>query len=222
MKKVYISEEIKNNCPDLKVACVWADVSNSESGNLLWEDIEEEQKNIAIRFPEISLVNKWKPIQATREAYKKCGKDPNRYRPSAEALIRRVLRGLALYKVDTLVDLINLVSIHTGYSIGAFDADKLAGEKLVLGIGKEGEPYTGIGRGELNIHGLPVYRDEVGGFGTPTSDEERTKISLSTKHLLVIINGYSGEEGLAEAVEYTKRLLEKYAEASNIREVYVD
>ena len=69
--------------------------------------------------------------------------------------------------------------------------DKIAGGSLVLGVGREGEIYHGIGRGELNIAGLPVYRDAVGGIGTPTSDEERTKIGLDTTHLLMIINGYS-------------------------------
>lgn len=139
------------------------------------------------------------PIFATRQAYKRLGKDPNRYRPSAEALRRRILRGLPLYKIDTLVDIINLVSIRSGYSIGGFDADKIVGG-LELGVGKEGEVYHGIGRGELNIAGLPVYRDGVAGVGTPTSDEERTKIEMSTTSLLMILNGYSGKEGLLEAV----------------------
>ena len=61
------------------------------------------------------------------QAYKRLGKDPNRYRPSAEALRRRILRGLPLYKIDTLVDIVNLVSIRSGYSIGGFDADKIVG-----------------------------------------------------------------------------------------------
>lgn len=144
------------------------------------------------------------------------GKDPNRYRPSSEALRRRILRELPLYKVDTLVDLINLVSIRSGYSIGGFDADKIAGGSLVLGVGREGEIYHGIGRGELNIAGLPVYRDAVGGVGTPTSDEERTKIGLDTTHLLMIINGYSGLEGLEAAGKYAVGLLSKYVSAINM------
>ena len=85
------------------------------------------------------------------------------------------------------------------------------GNKLVLGIGREGEPYEGIGRGVLNIDGLPVYRDNIGGIGTPTSDNERTKIDLNTQHLLVIINGYSGAKGLQEAADLTLNLLKRYA-----------
>ena len=152
-----------------------------------------------------------RPIQATREAYKRCGKDPSRYRPSAEALCRRILKGSPLYQIDTLVDLINVVSIASGYSIGGFDADKIEGDTLTLGIGRAGEPYEGIGRGELNIEGMPVYRDARGGIGTPTSDNERTKLTLQTTRLLTIINGYSGEEGLREAGDYMQELLRRYA-----------
>jgi DNA/RNA-binding domain of Phe-tRNA-synthetase-like protein len=114
-----------------------------------------------------------------------------------------------------LVDLINFVSLKTGYSIGGFDYDKIQGN-LVLGIGTAGEKFEAIGRGLLNIEGLPVYRDEVGGIGTPTSDEERTKITGETTHLLMIINGYSGREGLEEATDFSVELLKKYAGAEEI------
>lgn len=191
------------------------DVCNSEPDERLWQEIADEEKAVR-ETVKLEQINKWLPIQATRQAYKRLGKDPNRYRPSSEALRRRILRGLPLYKVDTLVDLINLVSIRSGYSIGGFDADKIAGGSLVLGVGREGEIYHGIGRGELNIAGLPVYRDAVGGVGTPTSDEERTKIGLDTTHLLMIINGYSGLEGLEAAGKYAVGLLSKYVSAINM------
>jgi DNA/RNA-binding domain of Phe-tRNA-synthetase-like protein len=150
-------------------------------------------------------------IQATRAAYKACGKDPSRYRPSSEALIRRTLRGMELYKVDTLVDAVNLASIAYGYSIGGFDADKIQGDTLTLGIGRAGEPYEGIGRGPLNIEGLPVYRDQIGGIGTPTSDHERTKLSLSTTRLLAVVNGYGGGEFLDDTITLLQSLLREYA-----------
>lgn len=215
MIQVSISEEVAALCPDLQVLVISCEVTNTESDPLLWEEIArtEEELRATCRLEEI---NKWLPIKATRQAYKRFGKDPNRYRPSSEALRRRILRGLPLYKIDTLVDIINLISIRSGYSIGGFDADKIQGN-LVLGIGKEGEPYQGIGRGELNIAGLPVYRDAVGGVGTPTSDEERTKIDRNTRHLLMIINGYSGAEGLQEAGQYGVALLKRYVSATNLK-----
>lgn len=212
MKQIILSEEIGTACPDLHVLAIACQVKNTESDAALWEEIAQEEQSVRAQM-KLEEINKWLPIQATRQAYKKLGKDPNRYRPSSEALRRRILRELSLYRIDTLVDVINLVSIRSGYSIGGFDADKIQGEELVLGVGKEGELYHGIGRGELNIAGLPVYRDAAGGIGTPTSDEERTKISLETTSLLMIINAYSGREGLDAAGRYAADLLRKYSAA---------
>lgn len=127
---------------------------------------------------------------------------------------------MGLYKISTLVDLINLVSIRTGYSIGGFDADKINGN-LILGVGQEGELFHAIGRGILNIEGLPVYRDMTGPIGTPTSDEERTKLTFDTTKVLIIINGYSGKDGIKEAAEFTVNLLNKYARAYDVETEYV-
>ena len=152
------------------------------------------------------------PIQATRSVYKRCGKDPQPLPPFVGSFVRRMLRGLDLYQMNTAVDLINLASIAYGYSIGGFDAGKIVGDTLVLGIGREGEAYEGIGRGPLNIAGLPVYRDNQGGIGTPTSDHERTKLTLSTTHLLALVNGYDGNrEQVLACAEYMQELLKKYA-----------
>ena len=156
-------------------------------------------------------------VEATRRVYRACGKDPSRYRPSSEALIRRVVQGKDLYQIDTLVDMINLASMKFGYSIGGFDADKFVGDTLTLGIGRKDEPYEGIGRGILNIEGMPVYRDAKGGVGTPTSDHERTKIELGTTHLLTLINGYDGNrETVASNAQFIKELLERHAEGHDI------
>ena len=153
-------------------------------------------------------------IAATRRVYKACGKDPSRYRPASEQLIRRMLQGKELYQIDTLVDLVNLASIAFGYSIGGFDADKIVGDTLTLGIGREGEPYEGIGRGMLNIAGLPVYRDRLGGVGTPTSDNERTKMTIATTNLLVLINGYDGDEcRVRQNAEFIQDLVRKYCQS---------
>ena len=217
MKKLHIevSEELKQAWPRFRGAAVFATVTNSAYSDVLWKRIDEYTELYRAKYTTDSI-KEMPAIQATRQAYKKCGKDPSRYRPSSEALCRRLLRGLSLYQIDTLVDLINLASIYSGHSIGGFDLDKIQGDKLVLGIGKAGEPYEGIGRGELNIEGMPVYRDEVGGVGTPTSDNERTKITSGTCHLLAIMNAYSGEEGLDDSVNYMVDLLKEFANAQDV------
>ncbi len=208
---VSVSEEIHAICPQFELATIECRVVNSPTNDELWKEIRKAENEIQNQF-KTEDINQIPTIFATRKAYKALGKDPNRYRPSAEALYRRIVKGIGIYQINTLVDLINLVSIKTGYSIGGFDADKIQGN-LTLGVGLKEECFEAIGRGSLNIEGLPVYRDSAGGIGTPTSDEERTKISTETQHLLMIINGYSGKEGLQEAVELSKNLLQKYAEA---------
>ena len=207
---ISVSEELKKRCPEFKGAAVEAWVTNTPYSEGLWREIDLFTEELRAES-DVDACKEQFAIAATRTAYRRCGKDPSRYRPSAEALRRRLLRGMQLYQIDTLVDIINLVSLRSGFSIGGFDADKIQGDQLVLGIGREGEPYEGIGRGILNIEGLPVYRDAIGGIGTPTSDHERTKMDLGTVHLLAIINGYSGEQGLQEAAEFTLDLLRKYA-----------
>ena len=211
--RVVVSQEIERVCPEFIGACVEAQVVNTAYNAELWEEINV----LGSRFRQELTTETLKDIPsiaATRRVYKACGKDPSRYRPASEALIRRLLQGKELYQKDTLVDLVNLASIRFGYSIGGFDADRFVGDTLTLGIGREGEPYEDIGRGMLNIHGLPVYRDAQGGVGTPTSDNERTKMTLGTTHLLVLINGYDGDEQrVRENAAFIQDLLRKYCQS---------
>ena len=207
---IVVSSEIQTVCPEFIGACVEANVSNSPYCQPLWDEIDAMGNKYRSILTTESL-KQLSGIAATRRVYRACGKDPSRYRPASEALIRRQLTNKSLYQIDTLVDLTNLASIAYGYSIGGFDADKFHGDTLTLGIGRAGEPYEGISRGMINIEGLPVYRDATGGVGTPTSDNERTKITLQTTHLVVLINGYDGNEANVKAnAEYIQELLRKY------------
>ena len=217
MVNIEIEEGFRRACPGFHGVAISADIVNSEPDDALWCEIDSRVAAYREAYT-VDSVKDIDAIRATRDAYRALGKDPSRYRPSAEALCRRVLRGMQLYRVSTVVDLVNLVSMETGYSIGGFDADKIVGDRLVLGVGRDGESYEGIGRGPLNIASLPVYRDGAGGIGTPTSDNERTKIDLATSHLLLIVNSY-GATSPDDAAEELEALLLKYASASNIDKV---
>ena len=213
--KIEVTKDLLSLCSSFKGAALVAEVKNTELVPALWDEIDAASRWVEAEFDLESI--KLRPeIAATRTIYKLCGKDPTRYRPSGEALCRRILQGKPLYRINALVDLINLASIRYGYSIGGFDVDKICGSSLSLGIGASGEPYEGIGRGCINIEGMPVYRDEKGGVGTPTSDNERTKLSLETTNLLVLVNGYNGNEHSANAcAHFIGKLLEKYAGAKS-------
>lgn len=216
MTDLRFEDIIKDKAPSLSVGLITADIVNGPTPDALWDEIVLVTERIKSSY-QMEMVNKRPSIAATRAAYKAFGKDPNRYRPSAEALTRRAVKGMELYRTSAAVDLINLASLVTGHSIGAFDSDKISGETLVLGVGKEGEPYEAIGRGLLNIAGLPVWRDDIGGIGTPTSDNERTKLSSETTKILITVNCYGDDPSADETCEMIADLLKRYTSATNIR-----
>ena len=205
--KVSISSYVRESCPSLQAGIIRANVINSPTGDELWDELQAEAARIASVYATDTLSQR-PAIAGTRKAYKTFGKDPARYRVSSEALCRRAIRGLDLYRI-------NVVSMRSGYSIGGFDASRIEGD-MTLGVGTADDVFHGIGRGILNIEGMPVYRDNVGGVGTPTSDEERTKITLETTQLLITINAYAPEMPLEECIQWTIELLKKYAQATDI------
>ena len=211
MIHVNISEELRGIAPQYCGAFIEARVQNSPTSEALWEEIARLTQELRTHY-DPTTVKERDGIRETRAAYRAAGKDPSRYRPACEQLCRRVLQGKDLYSIETLVDLGNAVSMRSGYTVAVVDRDKISGESITLGIGREGEAYEAIGRGPLNIHRMPVFRDETGGFATPTSDHVRTQCSADTTRVLIIINGYDGNAGrVDEAVQYALSLLRSYA-----------
>ena len=221
MKKISIHPTLQEKCPSLQLACIEHSVSihskeQSEHPEL-WDRIDTKIQELKDNLT-IELIGQLPNIRASREAYKILGKEPSRYRLSAEALLRRIVKGKGLYQINNAVDLLNLVSISTGFSIGGYDLDKIEGD-VVLGIGQTDEPYEAIGRGTLNIEFLPVFRDDKGAFGTPTSDSVRTMVTNSTQRFLMVIldfggnaalNNSIGHQPLSDAVELANELLTTY------------
>lgn len=204
--------DIRSCCPAFHAGLILAGVpGNDAAPAALWTAIDAACAGIQADVT-IAAVSRQPQIHATREAYKRCGKDPNRYRPSAEALRRRVVQGKGLSRVSVLVDVINLVSLRSGCSIGGFDADRIAGA-LCWGIGRPDEAYEAIGRGPLNIAGLPVLRDDRGAIGTPTRDEVRTQLHAGTRRLLLVVNDFAGSDALLETIALAKSLLIAHAQA---------
>jgi len=214
MQKISVSSELFKKVLGLELSCIQCQVAVFPSNEGLIGEISQKIKEVAgnIKTEEISSLP---AIKASREAYRACGKDPARYRLSAEALLRRVTKGIDLYYINNIVDLLNLVSFSTGFSIGGYDAEKINGP-VEFGIGYNTEPYIGIGRGELNIENLPAFRDLTGPFGTPTSDSERTMVTESTTIFLMVIIGFGNNTTLPQATGLAIELLKKYASAQNI------
>lgn len=212
--KISIASNLKAKNPNMALGTIVCKVSNTSFNSDLWSEIGKVSTELRSIYT-METIKSNPQITATRTMYLACGKKPGRYRPSAEALMRRIVKGDSLYQINTLVDLINLLSLKTGYSIGGFDVDYIQGN-VEAGIGREGEHYEGIGRGLLNIHNLPILRDAKGGIGTPTSDEVRTAIRKETSLFFMNINGYTGKDDVLPALDYAEELLRKYVGAKDI------
>jgi DNA/RNA-binding domain of Phe-tRNA-synthetase-like protein len=150
-------------------------------------------------------------ILATRRGYKALGKDPARYRGSAEALLRRVISGKGLPQINAVVDAINLVSIECRMPIGLYDLAHVDGD-VVFRAGRSGESYKGIGKYDLNLEGLPLFADALGPHGSATSDSERTMVTADTSRVLAIIVAFDDAGGLGRWTQRLVGLLERYAE----------
>jgi len=213
MTSITFQKELIELIPEIKLGYFQCNVNIRPSGDkikqLSGEIISKVRSELTIE--EISQ----KPtIKSTKDGYRKLGKDPSRYRPSAEALTRRIVNGKDLYWINNIVDLLNLISLETGFSIGGYDVDKISGS-IEFGIGRENEPYEAIGRGELNIENLPVFRDDLGAFGSPTSDSLRSMVTEATKNFLMIIIDFGNFEILEKTLKYSVELYTKFGEMTS-------
>lgn len=192
-------------CPSANLGLVRVKIRVQPANKALLDEIANISRSKEGQLS-TEVIHQIAALKATRKAYKTFGKDPSRYRPSAEALLRRVNSGKGLYQVNNVVDALNLFSIKTGYSIGGYDFEKIEGA-IQWGIGKKEEPYEAIGRGALNIEGLPVLRDQKGAFGSPTSDSTRTMVTPTTTEFLAVLFGFEPAVDLAIVAEALKDLL---------------
>lgn len=214
MKNIKIDEELTSICPKIQLGCIQYSVNVEKGSKELWDEINKEISKIEKNYT-IEDINKEKNIADSREVYRSIGKDPHRYRISSEALLRRILQGKGLYKINNVVDANNLISIISKFSVGSYDIDKL-GEILTFRVGKEGETYKGIGKDIINIENLPVFSDENGAYGSPTSDSEKAMITNDTKNVLTVIIAFSDEVDLENHINCFVNILDKYVGAKNI------
>lgn len=202
-----IDAALKAKSPKVALGCVSAQVEARSSPPALLAELENCEQAI-LRLPEPRALLEAPQILATRSAYKALGKDPARYRGSAEALLRRVIAGKSLPRINAVVDVINLVSVESRLPIGLYDLAHVSGE-IVFRAGRAGETYKGIGKFDLNLESLPVFCDGLGPHGSPTSDSERTMVTAETKHVLAVVISFGGKEGLEG---WAQRLIELFAQ----------
>lgn len=214
MLDIKIGEELKQKCPQAALGCLKAQVIVKPGSEQLKEKMLQTVEKVKLQYS-VAEITALAPIKHSREAYKQLGKDPSRYRLSSEALLRRVLQGKGLYRINNVVDINNLMSLASFYSIGSYDLACLK-EKVIFTYGKPGQTYKGIGKQQVNLENLPVFVDEKGPFGSPTSDSERGMVTERTSHLLLCMISFNGSNGLQEHLRKTEKLLEEYAAGNQI------
>ena len=212
MKKITLDQQLKEKVPGYCLAIMSFDTEVTPTQESLKQEMEQLEKEMMEQLTLETLL-KQPRIAAARAGYKALGKDPSRYRLSTEALLRRLIKGNGLYFVNNAVDIGNVLSARTQRSVAVLDEDKIQGDILIR-IGQD-EPYEGIGRGNINIENIPVYCDEVGPFGTPTSDTPRTRITEETKTILLFITSFNGTDGLLQDVELAKDLFSRFGQMTN-------
>jgi DNA/RNA-binding domain of Phe-tRNA-synthetase-like protein len=206
---VTIDAELKAKCPRVALGCVSAQVEAPMSPPALIAELNDREQAI-LGLPETRRVLESPQILATRAAYKALGKDPARYRGSAEALLRRVVAGKGLPRINAVVDIINLVSVESRLPIGLYDLAHVSGD-IVFRAGRPFETYKGIGKYDLNLEGLPVFCDALGPHGSPTSDSERTMVTSETRNVLAVIISFGGKEGLDRWAQRMSELFAMFA-----------
>jgi len=206
--KFSIDSKLASVSPDLHLGIISGEVIVNSHNSTLWNEILETIDNFDIRIDQIASLPQ---VAALRTTYKGLGKKPTAYRGSNEALLRRISKNQGLYKVNNVVDINNLVSLRTLRSVGTYDIDKLQGP-FIFCVGEANEFYEGIGKGNINISNLPVFRDAKGPFGSPTSDSKRAMIQLKTKRIIQVIISFDGNESLEIQLNNSITLLSAYAD----------
>ena len=211
MIPIAIGNELKTRCPEAVLGLLQCKVSVEKDPEEFLALLNGQIAQLA--EVELSQANKRDYIQNTRKAYKALGKDPNRYRCSAEAMCRRIAKERGLYYINNVVDINNYLSILSGYSMGTYDLSHVTGP-ITWERAPEGTAYQGIGKDVLNIEYLPALFDEKGPFGNPTSDNTRAMITMDTKEILMVFYCFNGGQELESLLEKAETLLTKYAGAS--------
>jgi DNA/RNA-binding domain of Phe-tRNA-synthetase-like protein len=218
-KIVNISPGYLDIWPTMKLGCISCNVNVEPSGEQLKQKMEKLLHALSITY-EMQEIAQLPPIFYARKAYRTFGKDPARYRLSAESLLRRVTRGDDLFRINNVVDIVNMLSLLTGFSIGAYDAGKIEGN-VSMGLGKIDELYDGVGRGWLNIENLPIIRDQIGPFGSPTTDSVRTSVTFNTHQFLMVFFDFGTPEKLEHAMTIAQEWLQNYAGANQFTDFIV-
>lgn len=187
------------------------------SGAELVREMDERCARLRQKFTLESLAEA-ESIISVRAMFRRWGVDASKYRPSSEALLRRVIQGKGLYRVSNIVDLTNLGSVEAGWPYGVYNRAQIF-QPASLRLGAADERYEGIGKRMWHLGDRPVLADTKGPFGSPISDSTRTQIAEGVAEVLTVIYAPAGtsDAALDEAVKKQAARLSVFAGAAQTR-----
>ncbi|HHY27931.1 MAG TPA: hypothetical protein GX523_14535 [Desulfitobacterium dehalogenans] len=202
---ITIAKELSALCPGATLMVLSYEAEVKESFGELLDLLDQTINDLNSRYTMADL-SELRHIKDTRAAYRSLGKSPTAYRNAAEAMLRRIVKGNGLYHINNVVEVNNLMSITTGYSVGSYDRDCLTGA-VAWKRAPDGENYQGIGKDILNIEHLPTLYDDKGAFGNPTSDSRRAIISSGKHRMMSVLYSFSGQDEFDSIIAQYQELL---------------
>jgi len=216
--KFIIKKEIFNRFDDILTGVIIAKNIDNHGESIeisqLLREIEEKTKQDC---SQLESTTKHPNIIPWRAAYKNFGTDPHEYRCSSEALLKRVLKGNEIWKINKLVDLYNYISLKYITPVGGEDLDKTKGD-VYLDFAKGDEQFIRLGgtENEPPLVGEVVYKDELGVLCRRWNwrEADRTKLTEETKNAILVIEGLSpvDRDKLELAAQELKDLIEKFCD----------
>ncbi|MEC2132952.1 B3/B4 domain-containing protein [Brevibacillus centrosporus] len=184
--KVQLDATVSERLPRLSLGILhYSGASVSDSPKMLQGRINYFVEGLRLEH-DVSKLTEIEGIREWRAAFKQAGIDPSRYRPSSEALLRRLLQGNAFFWINSAVDINNFFSVHHALPFGIYDQDQLVGD-VVFRIGRADDIYEGLNGREVNMEGKLLLADENGAFGSPIVDSKRTSVTESSRNLMQVI-----------------------------------
>lgn len=212
--KIKIDDQLNSVYPDIRLGLLQFQADVKESDKNFWECMNHTVLSQVQKTIEGKQWNEIPGVKGSRAAYKVFGRNPGRYRVSSEALLRRVRRGDALYTINSVVDVNNLLSIESGLSVGSYDLDQIHGT-ITFRKAEKGEGYTGIGKDFLDMENMLVLADEEGIFGSSMSDSTRAMVKEQTKNVLLVLYCFEKDIDLLALLEKAQVYFQRFADAKD-------
>ena len=211
--------EIEIELPGVKLGWAEADEARVAPANARLAELMDRVCEGKRREFTVESLAEAPAIRAVRAMFREWEMDPSKYRPSSEALLRRVVQGKGLYRVSNVVDAGNLGSVETGWPYGCYDRAKIHAP-ITLRHGAAGETYEGIGKKMWHLEGRPVLADAAGPFGSPISDSTRSMVTETTREILTVIYAPEGvaDTQIGAACERLCERLREFAGAAVTRQ----